>query len=63
MSLLSNAIKVFLMTWIRSLPLTVPVIITMFLQAVACVCVCVSLWSLVVWFGAHITPFPLVFAE
>lgn len=50
------------MTWIRSLPLTVPVIITMFLQAV-CVCVCVSLWSLVVWFGAHITPFPLVFAE
>lgn len=48
------------MTWIRSLPLTVPVIITMFLQAV---CVCVSLWSLVVWFGAHITPFPLVFAE
>lgn len=45
MSLLSNAIKVFLMTWIRSLPLTVPVIITMFLQAVACVCVCLcGLW-------------------
>lgn len=30
------------MTWIRSLPLTVPVIITMFLQAV-CACLC-GLW-------------------